>query len=258
MRRTRWATRGDREACAIAFGGACAGLGGAYISLVRVPQWTEGMTAGAGWIALAIVVFAAWRPLGVLVGAYLFGGVDRTAVEPAGCGTTGAGRTLVDVPLPDNDPRARGDVGPGAGVAGRAGVVGPTVSRIELRRAGREFGVREEGKTYVSQNVVRRGRALRHERRPGRRAQDEPVKVGFIYVGPDRRRRLDVPAQPSAARGGGGVRRPVETVYHESVPEGADAERVLTQMALSGADLIFTTSFGYMDATMNVAEKFPT
>ncbi len=60
---------------AIAFGGACAGLGGAYISLVRVPQWTEGMTAGAGWIALAIVVFAAWRPLGVLVGAYLFGGV---------------------------------------------------------------------------------------------------------------------------------------------------------------------------------------
>jgi simple sugar transport system permease protein len=60
---------------AIAFGGACAGLGGAYISLVRVPQWTEGMTAGAGWIALAIVVFSGWRPVGVLVGAYLFGGV---------------------------------------------------------------------------------------------------------------------------------------------------------------------------------------
>lgn len=60
---------------AIAFGGACAGLGGAYISLVRVPQWTEGMTAGAGWIALAIVVFASWRPWRVLVGAYLFGGI---------------------------------------------------------------------------------------------------------------------------------------------------------------------------------------
>ena len=60
---------------AIAFGGACAGLGGAYLSLVRVPQWTEGMTAGAGWIALAIVVFSGWRPLGVLLGAYLFGGV---------------------------------------------------------------------------------------------------------------------------------------------------------------------------------------
>ncbi len=60
---------------AILFGGACAGLGGAYISLVRVPQWTEGMTAGAGWIALAIVVFAAWKAGRVLLGAYLFGGI---------------------------------------------------------------------------------------------------------------------------------------------------------------------------------------
>jgi len=60
---------------AIAFGGACAGMGGAYLSLIRVPQWTEGMTAGAGWIALAIVVFASWKPIWILVGAYLFGGV---------------------------------------------------------------------------------------------------------------------------------------------------------------------------------------
>ena len=60
---------------AIAFGGACAGLGGAYLSLVRVPQWTEGMTAGAGWIALAIVVFASWKPWRVMIGAYLFGGI---------------------------------------------------------------------------------------------------------------------------------------------------------------------------------------
>ena len=60
---------------AIAFGGAMAGLGGAYISLVRVPQWTEGMTAGIGWIALALVVFASWKPWRVLLGAYLFGGV---------------------------------------------------------------------------------------------------------------------------------------------------------------------------------------
>ena len=60
---------------AIAFGGACAGLGGASLSLVRVPQWTEGMTAGAGWIALAIVVFASWKAGRVLLGAYLFGGI---------------------------------------------------------------------------------------------------------------------------------------------------------------------------------------
>lgn len=60
---------------AIAFGGACAGLGGAFLSLVIVPQWTEGMTAGRGWIALAIVVFASWKAWRVLLGAYLFGGV---------------------------------------------------------------------------------------------------------------------------------------------------------------------------------------
>ena len=60
---------------AILFGGACAGLGGAYISLIRVPQWTEGMTAGAGWIALALVVFASWKAGRVLLGAWIFGGV---------------------------------------------------------------------------------------------------------------------------------------------------------------------------------------
>lgn len=60
---------------AIGFGGALAGMGGAYISIATVLQWTEGMTAGAGWIALAIVVFAQWNPWGVLAGAWLFGGV---------------------------------------------------------------------------------------------------------------------------------------------------------------------------------------
>lgn len=61
---------------AILFGGAMAGLGGAYLSLIRVPQWTDGITAGAGWIALAIVVFASWQPWRVLIGAYLFGGIS--------------------------------------------------------------------------------------------------------------------------------------------------------------------------------------
>ncbi len=60
---------------AVMFGGACAGLAGAYLSLVYTPQWTENMTAGRGWIALALVVFASWRPWRVLAGAYLFGAV---------------------------------------------------------------------------------------------------------------------------------------------------------------------------------------
>ncbi len=62
---------------AIMFGGALAGLGGAYVSLVRAPLWVDGITAGAGWIALAIVVFASWRPWRVLIGAYLFGGISQ-------------------------------------------------------------------------------------------------------------------------------------------------------------------------------------
>ncbi len=60
---------------AIMFGGACAGAAGAHLSLVYTPQWVENMTAGRGWIALALVVFASWRPWRIVAGAYLFGGV---------------------------------------------------------------------------------------------------------------------------------------------------------------------------------------
>ncbi|MEJ1995179.1 MAG: ABC transporter permease [Limibacillus sp.] len=60
---------------AVLFGGGCAGLAGAYLPLAYTPQWTEGMTAGRGWIALALVVFASWLPLRAAVGAYLFGAV---------------------------------------------------------------------------------------------------------------------------------------------------------------------------------------
>ena len=57
------------------FGGAMAGIGGAFLSVYYTPLWAEGMVAGRGWIAIALVVFATWRPLRVLLGAYLFGGV---------------------------------------------------------------------------------------------------------------------------------------------------------------------------------------
>ncbi len=63
-----------RYGCVL-FGGACAGLAGGYLSLVYTPQWIENMTAGRGWIALALVVFASWMPWRVAIGAYLFGAV---------------------------------------------------------------------------------------------------------------------------------------------------------------------------------------
>ncbi|MBA3253810.1 MAG: ABC transporter permease [Pseudomonadota bacterium] len=75
---------------AVAFGGACAGLAGAYLSTIYTPLWSEGMVAGRGWIALALVTFATWRPGRLLLGAYLFGGVTMAQFYLQGRG--------VDVP----------------------------------------------------------------------------------------------------------------------------------------------------------------
>lgn len=58
---------------AVAFGGAMAGIGGATFPLVLTPLWAEGLTGGRGWIAIALVVFAGWRPVWLLGGAYFFG-----------------------------------------------------------------------------------------------------------------------------------------------------------------------------------------
>ncbi|SDB14234.1 ABC transporter permease [Bauldia litoralis] len=69
---------------AVLFGGACAGLGGAYLSLVYTPQWTQNMTAGRGWIALALVVFASWLPYRVMIGAVLFGGISILQLHAQG------------------------------------------------------------------------------------------------------------------------------------------------------------------------------
>lgn len=85
----------------------------------------------------------------------------------------------------------------------------------------------------------------------------DAVKVGFIYVGPKNDGGWSQHHHEAAMEMAAHFGDAVEIVEQESVPEGADSERVLTQMALSGADLIFTTSFGYMDPTINVAAKFP-
>jgi len=71
---------------AVLFGGALSGLAGAYLSLAITPMWVEGMTAGRGWIALALVVFATWKPGRVLIGAYLFGGVTILQLHAQGFG----------------------------------------------------------------------------------------------------------------------------------------------------------------------------
>ena len=71
---------------AVLFGGACAGLGGAYLPLAYTPFFIPGMTAGRGWIALALVVFASWLPGRLVIGAYLFGAVTILQLHAQGIG----------------------------------------------------------------------------------------------------------------------------------------------------------------------------
>lgn len=83
---------------AVLFGGACAGLGGAYLAVAYTPMWNEGLTAGRGWIALALVVFATWKPLRVLAGAYLFGGVTLATFQAQALGVALPAQVLSMLP----------------------------------------------------------------------------------------------------------------------------------------------------------------
>ena len=83
---------------AVCVGGALCGVAGAYISLVYTPLWVEGMVAGKGWIALALTTFATWRPLRVLLGAYLFGGVTMLQFQLQGQGVEIPSQLLTMLP----------------------------------------------------------------------------------------------------------------------------------------------------------------
>jgi simple sugar transport system permease protein len=83
---------------AVVAGGALCGLAGAYISVIYTPLWVEGMVAGKGWIALALTTFGTWRPLRVLLGAYLFGGVTMLQFHLQGTGVDIASQFLTMLP----------------------------------------------------------------------------------------------------------------------------------------------------------------
>jgi simple sugar transport system permease protein len=72
----------------VVLGGMLAGLGGAYLSMASAPSWIENMTAGRGWIAVALVIFAVWNPIRAMAGAYLFGGVDALGFRIQTLGVT--------------------------------------------------------------------------------------------------------------------------------------------------------------------------
>jgi general nucleoside transport system permease protein len=83
---------------AVVAGGALCGLSGAYVSVVYTPLWVEGMVAGKGWIALALTTFATWRPIRVLLGAYLFGGVTMLQFHLQGEGVQVSSQFLTMLP----------------------------------------------------------------------------------------------------------------------------------------------------------------
>ncbi|MCX7272631.1 MAG: ABC transporter permease [Burkholderiales bacterium] len=91
--RVRWI-----RLAAMMAGGALCGLAGAFISVIYTPLWVEGMIAGRGWIALALTVFATWRPARVLLGAYLFGGVTMLQFHLQGMGVQVASQWLSMLP----------------------------------------------------------------------------------------------------------------------------------------------------------------
>jgi len=83
---------------AIGFGGAMSGIGGAYLSTVYTPLWVQNMTAGRGWIAVALVVFATWKPGRLMLGAYLFGGMTILQLHAQGLGVELPSQLLAAVP----------------------------------------------------------------------------------------------------------------------------------------------------------------
>jgi simple sugar transport system permease protein len=83
---------------AVMAGGALCGVAGAFLSVVYAPLWVEGLVAGRGWIALALTTFATWRPLRVLFGAYLFGGVTMAQFALQGAGVDISSQLLAMLP----------------------------------------------------------------------------------------------------------------------------------------------------------------
>ena len=116
-------------------GGAFAGVGGAVFTLWITPQWVDGITGGAGWIAIALVIFAFWRPVLCLVGAYFFGafsGIPFT-FQARGILTGIPPELFQALPVRDDDRRARDRVdGRGAAATRRAG---STRTTVRARRA---------------------------------------------------------------------------------------------------------------------------
>ena len=261
-----------RYAC-IAFGGACSGLAGAYLALAYTPQWIENMSAGRGWIALALVVFSTWLPGRLLIGAYLFGTVWIMGLYVQGLGVGIPVAAIVVPALPRHDSGSGHHLGEQVfdqGEHARNDRAALRTREVEGERRRRHvtMGVggmkrcTEQTLDDVKGGIMKKligmvALALAMTFAAGAASAADKLKVGFIYVGPIGDHGWTYAHDQGRLAVEEALGDQVETVYVESVPEGADAERAIERLARQGAGLIFTTSFGYMDPTIKVAKRFP-
>ena len=253
------------------------------LSVIYTPLWVEGMVAGKGWIALALTTFATWRPLRVLLGAYLFGGVTMLQFHLQGQGSDPSQfltmlphlATIVVLVLISRNP------------TGSASTCRPRSANRSTRAPDapffrppfpfRNFSMSRHD-PMISQELLIKLAAVAPRpppRRPARRKRPPPpagtwpaappgqspscLKIAFAYVGPVGDGGWTF-AHDNAPQGGGEeFGDKVVTSFVEKVPEGADAERVIRDMAGQGNKLIFGTTFGYMEPMLKVAaDNFPT
>ena len=223
------------------------------------------MTAGRGWIALALVVFASWKPLRVLFGAYLFGGatVLQLHAQAASLGLPSQVMSafpyvativaLVMMSLGGRRPSAR--------QARSEPLLSRTAENIQLIWEGRVgHGQPQVTRPGVETECVKSSRSAGRPRSwrgawP-RRSPPDKLKVGFIYVGPVGDFGYSYQHNQGRLAVEKALGDKVETTFLENVPE-ADSERSIEQLARTGHKLIFTTSFGFMEPTVKVAKKYP-
>ena len=255
---------------AVLFGGACAGLAGGYLSIVYTPQWVPNMTAGRGWIALALVVFGTWLPFRVAVGALLFGAISILQLSAQGHGDRHSAAVPGGLALPDDggglgrhlaQPYADARQHAGLSRTGvRARPIGRTVPATDFPA---RFLLAATSGCWNRENLHAANSWPPPELRPPWRwpraaPQADPLKVCFVYVGPHNdggySQQHDIGRQDVAKALGDKVDA---STYIENVKE-EDSERPIRELAQKGCKLIFTTSFGFMDRRRSkVAKDFP-
>ena len=237
----------------VAFGGLLAGIGGAYLSIAYTALWTEGLVAGRGWIAVALVVFGSWIPLRI---------ADRRlrVRRNLAFGTLNPGAWIecpIAVPfsfaLHRYNCRTRRDFArcdvPAAEPARRARE-GFSKRRMISHLTG-------EVCMTITQRFLAIAFALAIAMLGSGSASAQKAKIGVIYPSPIGEvgwaHELDVGRQAIADKLGDKV----EFINAENIPEGPDAQRIINQMASENPKLIILGSFGYMNDGMRLAAKRP-